>query len=115
VNLPLLRPEQHWVCPNCDQTAVTHIPPGTPASQFHICQRGLSLPMIPEGMDAKVQVLEREDWVNGELVQTDDDGRPVMSAVTTRADGSNDTAVYAPSARLDMEDRCLIRAARLRG
>jgi hypothetical protein len=112
------REPQRWHCPNCgldDTTPPT--PPGTVASQFHPCPalKGLSAPMLPAGMDAKVEVKEWGDYENGELVQRDQDGRPVSAVITTRADGSNDTAVYAPSARLDMEDQCLIQATRWRG
>jgi len=46
---------------------------------------------------AEVEAREREDYVGTEKVQTDEDGRPVMSVVTTR-DNGQDTAVYAPVA-----------------
>jgi len=94
----ILRPEHHWVCPNCTETAVTHEP--RPHSRFHNCRglRGLSAPLVPAGSDCKVEAREREDYVGRELVTADGEGRPVMSIVTTRADGSNDCAVLAPCA-----------------
>lgn len=93
-----LTPERHWVCPNCPTTAVTRL--AQPHSQFHTCPglRGLTAPLVPEGMDCKVEAVERGDYVGKELVTADGEGRPVMSVVTTRADGSNDCAVMAPCA-----------------
>lgn len=94
---PLLRPEQHWQCPNCSATEVTH--ESEPHTRFHACPglKGLTAPMIPAGTTAKVEAVEREDYVGGELVQADGDGRPVSAVVTTRDDG-NDVAVLAPTA-----------------
>ena len=106
MNVPLLVPEQHWTCPNCTTTAVTRIPAGTPASQFHPCRglKGLTAPMVQEGVDAKVEVQPWGDMLHGELAQRDGEGRPVSSIVTTRSDGSNDTAVLAPSARFNWRE-----------
>lgn len=97
MSLPLLTREHRWECPNCDFTDVTH--EVQPHSRFHNCPglRGLSAPMVPAGTRCKVEALEREDYVRGELVQTDANGRPVMSVQTTRDDGT-DLAVYAPTA-----------------
>jgi hypothetical protein len=53
--------------------------------------------MVPAGTSCKVEAREREDYVAGDMVQTDGDGRPVMSVVTTRDDGT-DVAVLAPAA-----------------
>lgn len=99
--VPILRPERRWECPNCDATHVTlqagvHTP-------FHPCRglRGLSAPFVPAGTRGKVEAREREDYVNGELVQTDGDGRPVMSIVTTRDEGQ-DCTVLAPTAVADL-------------
>jgi hypothetical protein len=52
---------------------------------------------VPAGTRCKVEAVEREDYVGGEDVQYDDDGRPIMAVVTTRDEG-NDVAVYAPTA-----------------
>lgn len=88
---------QRWSCPNCTVTAVTV---GQP-NQFHECAglKGLQAPMVIDGTDCKVEAREREDYVGNEVVRLDGDGRPMMSVVTTRADGSNDAAVFAPTAR----------------
>jgi len=93
-----LTPEQHWVCPNCVRTHITR--EARPHTPFHNCAglRGLSAPFVLAGMDCKVESREREDYVGREIVTTDGESRPVMSIVTTRADGSNDCAVLAPCA-----------------
>lgn len=98
MNIPLLAPPEHrWECPNCDLTDVTH--EAQPHTRFHICPglRGLNAPMVPAGTRCKVEALEREDYINGDDVQYDGEGRPVMSVQTTRDDGT-DLAVYAPTA-----------------
>jgi hypothetical protein len=93
----VLRVERRWECPNCDHTDVTM--ETHPHSRFHACRglRGLSAPMVPAGTSCKVEAREREDYVGRELVQTDGNGRPIMSIVTTRDDGQ-DCAVLAPCA-----------------
>lgn len=94
--IPLLNPAHHWYCPNCRKEDVTHEP--RPHSRFHACPRigGLTMPMVPAGTRAKVELHERQDYVGKELVRLHE-GRPVMSAVTTRDDGQ-DVAVFAPTA-----------------
>lgn len=97
----LLAPTQWWQCPNCTATDVTHLPADAVASRFHACRglRGLTAPMVPAGTRCKVEALEREDYINGDLVTTDGEGRPVMAVETTRDDGT-DRAVFAPCATL---------------
>ena len=101
----LLQSEQRWTCPNCPATAVTHLPPDAVASQFHICRglKGLNAPMVPAGTRAKVEALERGDYLNGDVVTRDGEGRPVMAIETTRDDGT-DRAVFAPCATATRED-----------
>lgn len=103
MSVPLLLPESRWECPNCDLTDVTR--QAGPHSRMHTCPgaRGMTVPMVPAGTRCKVELREREDYVNGEIVQTDENGRPVMSAVITRDDGT-DTAVYAPCATADARE-----------
>ncbi len=98
----LLTPEQRWACPNCDLEQVTH--EADPHTRFHACRglRGITAPMLPAGTRAKVEAVERGDWVGKELVQTDGEGRPVMAVVTTRDDGQ-DCAVLAPLATAGTE------------
>ena len=93
-----IKPNHFWYCPNCDQKSVTHEP--SPHSRFHTCPglRGLSAPMLPVGTKGKVELREREDYVNGDMVALDPErNRPVMSIVTTR-DNGQDVAVFAPTA-----------------
>jgi hypothetical protein len=104
--IPLLTPpEQHWICPNCPQTAVTRYPPGMVATEYHACRglKGLNAPMVPDGADAKVEAVEWGDMLHGELAHRDGDGRPTSAIKTTRADGSNDIVALAPSARIVLD------------
>jgi hypothetical protein len=97
--VPLLTPvERRWECPNCTTTHVTH--EARPHTPFHACAglRGLTAPFVPASTKAKVEAVERGDYVRDELVQTDAEGRPWMAVVTTRDDGQ-DCAVFAPMAR----------------
>ena len=93
----LLSPERRWDCPKCDQAHVTH--DNGPGQPFHNCRGlyGLSVPFVPAGTRAKLEAVERDDYVGQELVQVDGRGRPVMAAVITREDGQ-DRTVYAPTA-----------------
>lgn len=98
MRVPLLTvPESRWECPNCDTTDVTRQP--GPHSRFHACRglRGLTAPMVPAGTKAKVTAYEREDYIGGDMVQTDGEGRPIMSIVTERDEGQ-DVTVLAPCA-----------------
>lgn len=93
-----LATERRWECPNCTTCAVsTEAQPHTP---YHPCRglRGLLAPLVPAGTRCEVRAVEREDWVGKEAAQTDGEGRPVMSVVTIRDDGT-DCAVYAPTAQ----------------
>lgn len=105
MTVPLLAAEQHWTCPNCTATAVTRLPADVPASRFHPCQglKGITAPMVQEGTRAKVEAVERGDYLNGDTVTLDGDGRPIMAVETTRDDGT-DRAVFAPVAVAGRED-----------
>lgn len=95
--IPLLSVERRWECPNCPQTDVTH--EAQPHTRMHSCRglKGLTAPLVPYGTRAKVEAVDRGDYVGSEQVTTDGDGRPVMAVVTTRDDGQ-DCTVFAPSA-----------------
>jgi hypothetical protein len=100
--LPLLRAETRWECPNCPETALTT--EAHPHTRFHQCRglHGLTVPLVQAGTDCKVEAIDREDYVgadHGAVQLAPGNGRPYMAARTTRADGSNDTTVYAPVAR----------------
>lgn len=98
MNVPLLAaPESRWECPNCD---LTHVTRGRSFGQpFHNCRglRGLSAPFVTAGTKAKVETVERGDYIGKEQVQQDGEGRPVMAIQTTRDEGQ-DCAVLAPVA-----------------
>ena len=91
------REPRQWVCAHCPVTAVTAW--DTP-NRFHHCRglAGITAPMVPAGSRCRVRAVVREDYVAGEIVQYDDNGRPIMAVVTDRPDGSNDVAVLAPTA-----------------
>jgi hypothetical protein len=95
--LPILNPVQRWECPSCTATDVTH--EAQPHTRMHTCRglAGLTAPMVPAGTRAEHRAVEREDYINGDLVQVDGNGRPVMSVVTTRDDGE-DCTVFAACA-----------------
>jgi hypothetical protein len=88
---------QTWRCPECGLEERTEPKP----NRFHTCPRlrYLTAPMVLAGTDAKVSIVERQDYVGNERVMLDPElHRPVMSIVTERADGSNDVMVFAPAA-----------------
>ena len=90
---------RRWYCPECKKTDVTQ-DDGT-GTRMHTCPklRGLSVPLMLEGVKAKLELHEREDYVGGELVQRDpEQGRPVMS-ITTIRDTGQDCIVFAPTAQ----------------
>lgn len=99
---PLITPVRRWVCPNCVATHVTY--EARPHTPFHPCRglKGLTAPYVPDGTKAKVEARDRDDYVGGEMVQTNGEGRPVMAIVTTRDDGQ-DCAVLAPCATASAE------------
>lgn len=96
---------KRWYCPNCNHRDVTI--EARPHTRFHPCPGlgGVVAPMIEQGQDVKVFAVVREDYIGGELVQTDERGRPIMAVVTERPDGSNDCAVLAPTATADWSAR----------
>lgn len=90
-------PVRDWYCPNCgktDQTQETR-----PHTRYHPCPklRGLSAPMLPADMKAKVTAHEREDYIGNDIPQVDESGRPIMSITTEREDGQ-DVMVLASTA-----------------
>lgn len=85
-----------WYCPNCEAEAHT-VDEKLP---YHPCPKlpGLMSPLVRKGLAAKVEIVERGDWVGKELVQADANGRPVMAIKTTRDEGE-DLVVLAPCAQ----------------
>lgn len=99
----MLDPRQMWHCPACGQEHLSR--EARPHTPFHACAAlgGLSAPYIAAGQRGEHRVIEREDYVGGELVRLVD-GRPVMSIVTVRDDGQ-DCTVFAPTATASAEGR----------
>ena len=97
MDIPILRSERRWECPNCPAQDVTF--EAQPHTRFHDCAglRGMSAPFVPAGMKCKVEAKEREDYIGSDVVTRDGEGRPVMAIETTRDDG-NDVVVFAPCA-----------------
>ena len=95
--VPILGRETRWSCPNCTTEDVTT--ESRPHTRFHICKGmlGLTAPMVVAGTSCKIERRDREDYVRGEQVTKDANGRPVMSIVVTRDDGQ-DCVVFAPTA-----------------
>ena len=109
--IPVLDPTRWWECPSCGRQETTR--EARPHAPFHACtaQRGAWVPSVEvhnnHGLArAAVRhvVRPREDYVAGEIgLRYDEAGTPVMSVVTERADGSNDCAVFPPTARATLE------------
>lgn len=97
MSVPILQRHQDWTCPNCSAVDRTFDP--RPHTRFHACPglKGLTAPMVPAGTRAKVEAVDRQDYVGRDIVTRDGDGRVVMAVQTIRDDG-NDVAVYAPCA-----------------
>ena len=101
MDTPIVRQVTRWYCPACRATDVTteqgfHV-------RYHTCPKMgmLSVPMVQEGVRAKVERNEREDYIGGEVVRLDANRRPTMNVTITRDEGT-DVAVYAPTAVLNM-------------
>lgn len=92
---------QLWWCPKCDEAART-VDAQLPMHHCHGLA-GLLVPLVRREHAAKVEVIERLDYVGDELVQMNGEDRPVMAVVTTRDDGQ-DCTVYAPTAVAGLED-----------
>jgi len=70
----------------------------------HRCKAmsGLMVALIPAGSRAGVKTHERQDYVNGDLVDYTD-GTVIMSTTVEHPDGSTDCTVYAPCATATVE------------
>jgi hypothetical protein len=105
VEVTLLRtPFEDWYCPNgCYATErIPALPEG--ATRYHTCPRlhMLSAPLVRVGTDCKIEAVEREDYLNGEVQATGDDGKAYMAVKTVHRDGSNDLAVNAGLAHAEL-------------
>jgi hypothetical protein len=100
---PVLAPEHHWRCPECLREKVTRL--AKPHSPLHQCPklRGAWAPFVLDGIHARLETVERGDYVGTDLVTCDGNGRPVMAVVTRRNDGE-DRAIFAPCATAKIGD-----------
>jgi hypothetical protein len=103
------QPVVRWECPNCDVTDVTV---GLHPNRFHTCAglHMLSAPLVRADPEApglrrrcKVEATEREDYLNGEIQNSGDDGKPYMNIRTTW-DDHDDLAVNAGLAQVRIGD-----------
>ena len=104
MNVSLLQAFQDWYCPNCIVTERTRpLPPD--ASRFHACAglHGLNAPLVRAGVRAAVVAEVRQDYLNGDVQATGDDGRPYM-AVRTVYDDHDDLVVNAGLAHAEMRN-----------
>ena len=94
-------PPQLWYCQKCEAAAQT-VDAKVP---MHPCpgMAGLMVPLAREGTKIAHFATDREDYVGKEIVQTDENGRPVMNVITKRNDGE-DCTVYAPTARMNSQE-----------
>lgn len=92
-------PYQDWYCPNCGATERT-VAMAPNSSRFHTCPRlhMLSAPLVRDGVKAKVEAVERQDFLRGETQATGDDGVPYMAIHTGRDEG-DDLVVHPGVAR----------------
>ena len=89
---------RHWHCPECKKTDATK--DNGVGTRYHNCPRlqGISVPMVLQGVNAKLVLREREDYIGREKVQlVGERNRPVMSIETVRDNGT-DLVVLAPTA-----------------
>lgn len=94
---------EDWYCPNCQLTDRVPAPLPATATRFHNCPglHDLAAPMIRGGVDAKVEAIEREDYLGGDTQAMGSDGKVYMAVETTRVDGT-DRAVNAGLAHGEM-------------
>jgi hypothetical protein len=105
VKVPLLAAMADWYCPNC-WVRDTAPPPPPGQVRFHTCPglHGLTAPLVRAGTGCKVEAVERQDYLAGEVQRTGDDGKPYAGVRTERPDGSNDLAAFAPLARASIRE-----------
>lgn len=86
-----------YACSACDSTVL--LAPGVLDVPMHPCvgRGGMAVPYTPAGVRSKVELNTRQDYVGGEDVQRDDEGRVWMS-VTVTTDEYEHVAAYAPCA-----------------
>lgn len=99
----LLDKPEDWGCPNCGLTERLPSPLPETATRFHNCPglHDLAAPLIRGGIKCKVEAIEREDYLGGDIQAMGSDGKVYMAVETTREDGT-DRAVNAGLAHGEM-------------
>lgn len=99
MSIPVIQSITDWRCPACGKTSQTK--EVRPHQRMHTCPRmgGLTTPMVRAGTSAKIERLDREDYVGDEVVTRDDEGKVVMGLRVVR-DNGQDAVVFAPAATL---------------
>lgn len=99
--IPLIEAHADWACPECGLAERT--PPMPPGQfRYHPCPalHGLNAPLARAGTGCRLIAVERQDYLNGEVQATGDDGRPYMGIETRYADGHTDFQAHAGAAQL---------------
>lgn len=92
-----------WTCPECHRDHVTTLT--EPHTPLHQCAglHGAWAPFVPTGVHARLETVDRGDYVGKDLVTCDGNGRPVMAVKTRRNDGE-DCTIFAPCATARIGD-----------
>jgi hypothetical protein len=88
---------QTWTCPDCHAEWRS---PRPVANRWHHCRSrgGMAVPMVPDGLHAKIEVVKREDYVGGQSgIRWDNLGRPI-AGIHTVSDNQQDAVAFAPRA-----------------
>lgn len=95
----LTPPIKNWRCPNCGREKRTQKPAHVPRVPLHQCPRlrGAWVPFLEDGVNGRLELVERGDYVGSDVPQTDGEGRPVAQVVTHR-DNGRDCIILAPCA-----------------
>lgn len=103
MSIPILGGPANFECPNCTSTLSLPQTPTKPV--LHPCRglKGLLAPMVSAGTPCKVEAIQRDDYIGKDIPHYDGEGRPIMSVVTTRDDGT-DCQVMVPTATARLED-----------
>ena len=93
----LLDPVIFWMCGKCDQRKQSNrrIAPLHQCPNLHM----MMVPLVEVGTKADVRLVGREDYINGDDVQLDEDGRPWAGAEVVRDDGVDSYGYAAKAGR----------------
>ncbi len=97
MTVPILQAERRWTCQLCNETRVTY--EANTVGLLHNCKgrKLLTVPLILEGVKARIVVHELEDYIGDKLIRLDAERRPVTHVTTVRDDGIDATVYPAPA------------------